>query len=359
MGCASTLYAQRFANITPVFVVRFDRWAFNLRNRSMNFARRQFLHLAAGAVALPAASRSAAALDYPSQPVRIVVGFAPGGTTDVVARLIGQSLSERLGQPFIVENRPGAGTNIATEEVLRARPDGYTLLLVTVSNAINASLFKDIGFNFLRDAALVAGIMQVPNVVVVHPSVPVKTLPEFIAYAKANPGKIDMASGGVGSSSHMSGELFCMMTGINLVHVPYRGEAPALTDMVTGQTQVMFDLLSASIGFIRDGKLRPLAVTSLTRSQALPDLPVVADFLPGYEATSFEGLAAPKGTPQEIVDLLNKEVNAALADAKFRARMADLGGQTISGSTGDFGKLVAHDAEKWAQVIKFANIKPE
>jgi len=230
----------------------------------MKFARRQFLHLAAGAAALPALSRGAAALDYPAQPVRIVVGFAPGGTTDVVARLIGQYLSERLGQPFIVENRPGAGTNIATEEVLHARPDGYTLLLVTVSNAINASLFKEINFNFLRDAASVAGIMQVPNVVVVNPAVPVKTLPEFIAYAKANPGKIAMASGGVGSSSHMSGELFCMMAGINLIHVPYRGEAPALNDMVSGQTQVMFDLLSASIGFIRDGKLRPLAVTSAT-----------------------------------------------------------------------------------------------
>jgi tripartite-type tricarboxylate transporter receptor subunit TctC len=325
----------------------------------MTFARRQFLHLAAGAVALPALARGAAALDYPAQPVRILVGFAPGGTTDVIARLIGQYLSERLGQPFVVENRPGAGTNIATEEVLRARPDGHTLLLVTVSNAINASLFKDISFNFLRDAAPVAGIMQVPNVVVVNPAVPVKTLPEFIAYAKANPGKIAMASGGVGSSSHMSGALFCMMAGIDLVHVPYRGEAPALTDMVSGQTQVMFDLLSASIGFIRDGKLRPLAVTSAARSQALPEMPTVADFLPGYEATSFEGLAAPKGTPQDIVDRLNKAVTAALADATFRARMVDLGGQTIAGSPGDFGKLVAHDTEKWAQVIKFANVKPE
>jgi tripartite-type tricarboxylate transporter receptor subunit TctC len=317
------------------------------------------LHLAAGAVTLPALSRGAVALDYPTRPVRIVVGFAPGGTTDVVARLVGQYLSERLGQPFIVENRPGAGTNIATEEVLHARPDGYTLLLVTVSNAINASLFKEISFNFLRDAAPVAGIMQVPNVVVVNPAVPVKTLPEFIAYAKANPGKIAMASGGVGSSSHMSGELFCMMAGINLIHVPYRGEAPALNDMVSGQTQVMFDLLSASIGFIRDGKLRPLAVTSSTRSQALPELATIADILPGYEATSFEGLAAPKGTPQDIVERLNKEVNAALADATFRARMIDLGGQTIPGSPDDFSKLVAHDTEKWAKVIKFADIKPE
>ncbi len=325
----------------------------------MTIARRRFLHLAAGAAALPALSRGVAALDYPAQPVRIVVGFAPGGTTDVVARLVGQYLSERLGQPFIVENRPGAGTNIATEEVLHAKPDGYTLLLVTVSNAINASLFKEISFNFLRDSAPIDGIMQVPNVVVVNPSVPVKTLPELIAYAKANPGKVTMASGGVGSSSHMSGELFCMMAGIKLIHVPYRGEAPALNDMVSGQTQVMFDLLSASIGFIRDGKLRPLAVTSLTPSQALPDLPTVADVLPGYEATSFEGLAAPKGTSQDIVDRLNKEVNAALADATFRARMIDLGGQTIPGSPDDFGKLVAHDTEKWAKVIKFADIKPE
>jgi tripartite-type tricarboxylate transporter receptor subunit TctC len=325
----------------------------------MKFARRRFLHLAGGAMALPVLSRKASAVGYPTQPVRIVVGFAPGGTTDVVARLIGQYLSERLGQPFIVENRPGAGTNIATEEVLRARPDGYTLLLVTVSNAINATLFKDISFNFLRDAALVAGIMQVPNVVIVNPAVPVKTLPEFIAYAKANPGKIDMASGGVGSSSHMSGELFCMMAGINLVHVPYRGEAPALTDMVTGQTQVMFDLMSAAIGFIRGGKLRPLAVTSAMRSQTLPDLPPVAEFLPGYEATSFEGLAVPKGTPDEIVGLLNRTVNAALADSAFAARLTDLGGQLLPGSSSDFGKLVAHDTEKWAKVIRFANIKAE
>jgi tripartite-type tricarboxylate transporter receptor subunit TctC len=325
----------------------------------MKLARRHFLRVAGGAMALPAVPRAASALTYPAQPVRIVVGFAPGGTTDVVARLIGQYLSERLGQPFIVENRPGAGTNIATEEVLHARPDGYTLLLVTVSNAINASLFKDISFNFLRDGAPVAGVMQVPNVVVVNPAVPVKTLPEFIAYAKANPGKIAMASGGVGSSSHMSGELFCMMAGIDLIHVPYRGEAPALTDMVSGQTQVMFDLLSAAIGFIRDGKLRPLAVTSATRSQTLPDLPAVAEFLPGYEATSFEGLAAPKGTPDEIVALLNKEVNAALADATFTARLIDLGGQLLPGAPGDFGKLVAGDTEKWAKVIKFANIKPE
>ena len=325
----------------------------------MTIARRQFLHLAAGAVALPAILRGAAALDYPTQPVRVVVGFAPGGTTDVVARLIGQRLSERLGQPFIVENRPGAGTNIATEEVLRARPDGYTLLLVTVSNAVNASLFKDLSFNFLRDAAPVAGIMQVPNVVIVNPAVPVKTLPEFIAYAKANPGKISMASGGVGSSSHMSGELFCMLAGIDLIHVPYRGEAPALNDMVSGQTQVMFDLLSAAIGFIRGGKLRPLAVTSATRSAALPNVPAVTEILAGYEAISFEGLAAPRAAPDEIIDALNRQVNAALADAAFNTRLTDLGGQPLPGSPSDFGRLVARDTEKWAKVIKFANIKPE
>jgi tripartite-type tricarboxylate transporter receptor subunit TctC len=325
----------------------------------MKFVRRQFLRLASGAAALPALSRVVSALDYPRQPVRIVVGFAAGGTTDVVARLIGQWLSERLGRPFIVENRPGAGTNIATEEVLRAPADGYTLLLVTVSNAVNASLFKDLSFNFLRDATPIAGILEVPNVLEVNPAISAKTVPEFIAYARANPGKIDMASGGVGSSSHMSGELFCMMAGVNLVHVPYRGEAPALIDMVSGQTQVMFDLMSASIGFIRNGKLRALAVTSATRSDALPDLPTVAEFLPGYQATSFEGLAAPEGTPATIVDLINKEVNAALADSTFKARLADLGGQPIPGSPSDFGSLIAGDTEKWAKVIKFANIKPE
>lgn len=291
--------------------------------------------------------------------MRIVVGFAAGGTTDVVARLIGQWLSQRLDQPFIIENRPGAGTNIATEEALRAPADGYTLLLATVSNAVNASLFKDLSFNFLRDAAPIAGIMEVPNVLEVNPAVPAKTVPEFIAYAKSNPGRIDMASGGVGSSSHMSGELFCMMAGVNLVHVPYRGEAPALVDMVSGQTQVMFDLISASIGFIRNNKLRALAVTSAARADALPDLPTIAEFLPGYEATSFEGLAAPKGTPAAIVDLLNKEVNAALSDPTFKARLTDLGGQTLPGSPGDFGTLIAGDTEKWAKVIKFANIKPE
>jgi len=325
----------------------------------MTFARRQFLRIAGSAAALPALSGVGLAAAYPKQPVRIIVGFAPGGTTDVVARLIGQYLSERLGQPFIVENRPGAGTNIATEEVLRAPADGYTILLATVSNAVNASLFKNLSFDFLRDAAPVAGIMEVPNILEVNPAVPVKTVPDFIAYAKANPGKIDMASGGVGSSSHISGELFCMMAGVNLVHVPYRGEAPALIDMVSGQTQVMFDLMSASITFVRNGKLRALGVTSATRSPALPDVPAVAEFLPGYEATSFEGLAAPKGTPDAVVDLLNKQVNAALADPAFKAKLTALGGQALPGSPAEFGKLVAGDTAKWAKVIKFADIKPE
>lgn len=325
----------------------------------MKFARRRFLRLAGSTVALPALSRVAFAAGYPNGPVRIIVGFAPGGTTDVVARLIGAYLSERLGQPFIVENKPGAGTNIATEEVLHAPADGYTLLLATVSNAVNASLFKNLSFDFLRDAAPVAGIMEVPNILEVNPTVPVKTVPEFIAYAKANPGKIDMASGGVGSSSHISGELFCMMAGVNLVHVPYRGEAPALIDMVSGQTQVMFDLMSASIGFVRNGKLRALGVTSATPSAALPGVPAVAEFLPGYEATSFEGLAAPKGTPDAIVGLLNKQVNAALADPAFKAKLTALGGQTLPGSPVAFGKLVAGDTAKWAKVVKFANIKPE
>jgi tripartite-type tricarboxylate transporter receptor subunit TctC len=325
----------------------------------MTLTRRYFLQSTGGALALPALSRSASALDYPARPVHIVVGFAPGGTTDVVARLIGQYLSEHLGQPFIVDNRPGAGTNIATEEVLHAPADGYTLLLVTVSNAINASLFKNLSFNFLHDATPIARLLEVPNVLVVNPAVPAKTVPEFIAYAKANPGKINMASGGVGSSSHMAGELFNMMAGVDLVHVPYRGEAPALIDMVSGQMQVMFDLLSASIGFIRNGKLRALAVTSTTPSPALPGIPTVAEFLPGYEATSFEGLAAPGGLPPEIVALLNKQVNAALADPAFEARIADLGGQPLPGSPEDLGKLVASETAKWAKVIAFADIKPQ
>ncbi|HVT30787.1 MAG TPA: tripartite tricarboxylate transporter substrate binding protein [Lacipirellulaceae bacterium] len=321
--------------------------------------RRRFLHLAAGAAALPAVLRPASALDYPTRPVRIIVGFAAGGTGDTVARLTGQWLSERLGQPFIVENRPGAGTNIATKEVVEAAPDGYTLLLVTSSNAINATMYDHLNFNFIRDIAPVASVMRVPNVMEVNPAVPAKTVPEFIAYAKANPGKINMASAGNGSVPHVAGELFMMMAGVRMVHVPYRGDAPALVDMIGGQMQVMFDLMAASIGFIKAGKLRALAVTSATRSEALRDLPTVGEFLPGYEATSFEGLGAPQNTPRGVIDSLNNEVQAALVHPKFKARLADLGGTPLAGSPADFGKLIADETDKWGKVIRAANIKPE
>jgi tripartite-type tricarboxylate transporter receptor subunit TctC len=325
----------------------------------MEFPRRRFLRSAAGLAAASALPDVAFALDYPERPVRIVVGFAAGGAADTVARLTAQFLSERLGQQFIVENRPGAGTNVATEAAVQADPDGYTLLLVTASNAINASLYEHLDFNFIRDIAPVAGVIRVPNVMEVNPAVPANTVPEFIAYAKANPGKINMASGGIGSTPHVAGELFKMMAGVNLVHVPYRGDAPALVDMVSGQMQVMFDLVSASIGFIKSGKLRALAVTSASRSEALPDLPTVGDFLPGYEATSFEGLGAPRNTPVEIIDRLNKEANAIAADPRFKARLADIGGEPLTGSADDFAKLIAEETDKWAKVIKFAGIKAE
>jgi len=321
--------------------------------------RRNFLRLTAGAAALPVLPRLARAEAYPSRPVHILVGFAPGGAADTIARLTAQWLSERLGQQFIVDNRPGAGTNIATETAVQSTPDGYTLLLVTASNAINATLYEHLNFNFLRDMAPVSGIIRVPNVMVVNPQVPAQTVPEFIAYAKANPGKINMASGGIGSTLHVAGELFKMMAGVNLIHVPYRGDAPALVDLIGGQVQVMFDLMAASLGFIKAGKLRALAVTSATRSPALPDLPTVGDFLPGYEATSFEGIAAPKGTPGEIVNRLNKEINAGLADANFQARLADLGGEGLPGTPAEFARLVADETGKWGKVIKFANIKAE
>jgi tripartite-type tricarboxylate transporter receptor subunit TctC len=321
--------------------------------------RRQFLHLAAGAAALPAVSRIAQAQAYPSRPVRIIAGFAPGGGVDIVARLIGQWLSERLGQQFIIENRPGAGTNIATEAVVRAPADGYTLLLVNPANAINATLYDNLSFNFIRDVAPVAGIMVVPNVMVVHPSVPAKTVPEFIAYAKANPGKINMGSGGIGGPSHVAGELFKMMAGVDLVHVPYRGVAPALTDLIGGQVQVIFSTMPGSIEYIRTGKLRALAVTTAMRAEALPDIPAVGEFVPGYEASAWYGLGAPKNTPAEIVAKLNKEINAGLADPKLRARLADLGGTVLAGSPADFSKLIAEETDKWAKVIKSAGIKPE
>jgi tripartite-type tricarboxylate transporter receptor subunit TctC len=325
----------------------------------MKLPRRKFLHLAPGAAVLPAVSLFARAETYPSRPVRILVGFAAGGAADTIARLAAQWLSQRLGQQFIVENRTGAGTNIAADSVVDATSDGYTLLLVTTSNAINASMYEHLSFNFLRDIVPVAGLTRVANVMEVNPSVLAKTVPEFIAYAKANPGKINMASGGIGSTPHVAGELFSMMADIKLVHVPYRGDAPALVDMVGGQMQVMFDLITASIGFIKAGKLRPLAVTSAARSQALPELPTVGDFLPGYEATSFEGLGAPRNTPREVIERLNEEVNAAFADENFKARMADLVVAPLPGSASDFGSLLASETEKWAKVIKFAGIKAE
>ena len=325
----------------------------------MKLPRRGFLHLAAGAVALPAASRIARAQTFPNRPVRIIVGVVAGGTTDTLARLIGPWLSERLGQPFIIENRPGGGTNIATEAVVRAPADGYTLLMVSMTQAVNATLYDKLNFNFIRDIAPVASIDREPLLMVVSPSVPATTVPEFIAYAKANPGKLNMASSGIGTSKHLSGELFKMMAGINMAHVPYRGGAPALTDLLGGQVQVMFASMASSIEYIRDAKLRSLAVTTATRSQALPDLPTVADFLPGYDTSDWLGLGAPKNTPAEIIEKLNMEINAGLADPKLSARLADLGGTPLPGSPSDFRMLIAADIEKWAKVIKFAGIKGE
>jgi tripartite-type tricarboxylate transporter receptor subunit TctC len=326
----------------------------------MKLPRRKFLHLAAGAGALPALSRFAVAQAYPARPVRIIVGFAPGGTTDIAARLIGQWLSERLGQPFVIENRPGASTTIGTEVVVRAPADGYTLLLATTASAINTTLFEGkLNYNFLRDIAPIASIISAPNVMVVNPSVPAKSVPEFIAYAKANPRKLNMASPGTGSPPHLFGELFMMMTGTSMIHVPYRGSGPALVDLLAGQVQVGFDPMPASIEHIRSGKLRALAVTTAKRSEVLPDIPALSDFLPGYEASFWGGFGAPKDTPVEIVDKLNKEINAALADPKMKARLADLGGTVLPGSPADFGKLIADETEKWGKVIRAANIKPE
>jgi tripartite-type tricarboxylate transporter receptor subunit TctC len=325
----------------------------------MKLIRRQFLHLAAGAVALPALSRLASAQTYPSRPVHLIVGYAPGGGTDVAARLIGQWLSERLGQPFVIENRSGAGGNIGTETAVHAPPDGYTLLLVSLANATNATLYDKLNYNFIRDVAPVAGIVRVPNVMEVNPAVPVKTVPEFIAYTKANPGKINMASAGNGSPPHVAGELFKMMAGVNMQHVPYRGGGAALADLLGGQVQVTFESTSSSIEYIRSGKLRALAVTTSTRSEALPDIPTLSDFVPGYEASSWYGIGAPKNTPPDIVDKLNKEINAGLADPKIKARFAELGGIALSGSPADFGKLIAEETEKWGKVIRAANIKVE
>jgi len=323
----------------------------------MKFRRRQFLHLAAGAAVLPVVSKIASAETYPTRPIRLIVGYTPGGSADLTARLMGQWLSERLGQPLVVENRPGGGTNIATEAVVHAEPDGYTLLLAAPANAINATLYGKLNFDFLRDTEPVAGIIRFPNVVVVNPSLPIRSIPELIAYARANPGKLNMASSGNGSTIHMSGELFKMLTGIDMVHVPYRGGAPALTDLIAGQVHVMFDNIPTCAEHVKSGKLRGLAVTSTTRSEVLPDLPTVADFLPGYEASAWYGFAAPKNTPAEIIVRLNKETNAVLADPAVKARFAELGAFLLPGSAADFGKLLADETEKWGKVVKFAGAR--
>jgi tripartite-type tricarboxylate transporter receptor subunit TctC len=325
----------------------------------MKILRRRFLELAVGVTALPAAARIASAQAYPTRPVRIVVGYAAGGGTDLVARLMGQWLSERLGQQFVIENRTGAATNIGTEAVVRAPADGYTLLLAHTANAINATLYEKLTFNFIRDITPVAGIIRVPSVMVVNPSLPAKTVPEFIAYARANPGKINMASGGAGGPDHMSGELFKTMTGVNMIHVPYRGLSPALTDLLAGQVQVIFSSLPAAIEYIRADKLRALAVTTATRFEGAPDIPTVGDVVPGYEASQWYGVGVPKNTPVEIVDELNKEINAGLANPKLRAQLADLGGTALPGSAADFGKLIVEETEKWAKVVKFSGAKPD
>jgi tripartite-type tricarboxylate transporter receptor subunit TctC len=313
------------------------------------------LALAAAAAGVP----QARALDYPTRPVHVIVGYPAGGTTDILARLVGQYLSERLGQQFIIDNRSGAGNNIGTEAVVNAAPDGYTLLLVNPANAINATLYEKLPFNFVRDIVPVAGIIRVPNVMEVNPAVPAKTVAEFIAYTKANPGKVNMASSGNGTSIHVSGELFKMMTRVDMLHVPYRGSAPALTDLMGGQVQVLFDNMPSSIEYLKAGKLRPLAVTTAERSDALPGVPTVAETVPGYEASAWFGLGAPKGTPAEIVDKLNAAVNAGLADPKLKARLADLGGTMLVGPPGDFGKLVVEETEKWAKVVKFSGARPD
>jgi tripartite-type tricarboxylate transporter receptor subunit TctC len=321
--------------------------------------RRRFLQLVAGAGVLPVVSPIAGAQTYPVRPVRLVVGYAAGGGTDITARLIAQWLSERIGQQFVVENRAGAATNIATEAVVRAPADGYTLLLAHTANAINATLYEKLNFNFIRDIVPVAAIMRVPGVMVVNPSLPAKTVPEFIAYAKANPGKINMASGGAGGPDHMSGELFKTMTGVNMLHVPYRGLSPALTDLLGGQVQVIFSSLPAAIEYIKNDKLRALAVTTATRFEGMPDIPTVGDTVPNYEASQWYGVVAPKNTPAEVVEKLNGEINAALADPKMKAQLADLGGTLLPGSPADFGKLIADETEKWAKVIRASGAKAD
>jgi tripartite-type tricarboxylate transporter receptor subunit TctC len=325
----------------------------------MKLPRRTFLHLAGSAAVLPALPYIARAQAYPSRPVRWIVGYAAGGPNDTLARLIGQWLSDRLGQPFVIENRPGASSNVATEAVVRAASDGYTLLQVTTANAISVSLYDKLNFVFLRDIAPVAHMVRTPLVIVVNPAVPAKTIPEFIAYAKANPSKINMASPGIGTSPHLANELFKMMTGIDMIHVPYRGDGPALPDLLSGQVQVMFPAPTATIAYIRDGKLRALAVTTSTRWEGLPDIPTVSEFVPGYEAYSWFGVGAPRGTPLEVIDKLNREINAALADPGLKGRLADLGYTALASSPAEFGKFMAEETEKWGRVIRAANIKPE
>jgi tripartite-type tricarboxylate transporter receptor subunit TctC len=325
----------------------------------MKLPRRKFLYLAAGAAALPAVARAARAQAYPTRPVRLIVGFAAGGPADITARLIGQWLSERLGQSFIIENRPGGGGNLATEMVVRARPDGYTLLEATSTNAWNTTLYHNLGFDFIRDIAPVAGVCRYAGVMVVNPSVPAETVPEFIAYAKADPGKINMGSGGAGSPSHLYGELFKKMTGVDLLHVPYRGGGPAVLALLGGQVQVFFGTVSVSIDHIRAGKLRPLAVTSGTRMDVVPHVPPLSDFVPGYEASAWEGIGAPKDTPAEIIDKLNKEINAALIDANFRSRLANLGVEPFASSSAELGRFIVDYTEKWGKVIQAAGIKAE
>jgi tripartite-type tricarboxylate transporter receptor subunit TctC len=325
----------------------------------MKICRRGFLHLTTSAAALPVVSRIAKAETYPTRPVHLIVFYTAGGGNDIIARLIGQWLSERLGQPFVIENRPGAGGNVGTEEVVRAAPDGYTLLLSSTANTVNATLYDKLNFDFIRDIAPVASISRDSNIVVVNPSVPAKTIPEFIAYAKANPGKINYASAGIGSSQHMSGELFKMMAGVDMTHVPFRGTVPALTSLLGAQVEAMFASMPAAIEYVRAGKLRALGVTIATRSDALPDVPSVSEFLPGFDASVYYGIGAPKNTPAEIVEKLNQEINAALVDPKFKARLIELGSMPLPGSAADFGKFIANETEKWAKVVKFANIKAE
>lgn len=325
----------------------------------MTIARRRFLRLALGTAALPALPPLACAQDYPTRPVHIIVGFAPGGGVDTTARLMGQWLSDRLGRPFVIENRPGASSNVATEFVVRSPADGYTLLLVASTNAINATLNDHLGFNFIRDIAPVAGIMNVPNIMVVHPSFPAQTVPEFIAYAKAHPGKLNFASAGTGTTTHLCGELFKMMTDVDMVHVPYRGMAPALTDLMGGRVQLSFGTAAGTVEFVKAGKLRALAVTTKSRSDVLPDVPTVAEFVPGFEGSTWYGLGAPRKTPVEIVGKLNEEVNGALADPKMRRHLADLAGAVLPGSPVEFGAFIESETEKWANVIRAANVKPK